>query len=62
MTWFAILRNLQGGMVQVCNDQEKTQSERDSHSKNRGGHVVVVVFFLFSLEKLLYVTNVHNIT
>ena len=23
--------------VQVGNDQEKTQSERDSHSKNRGG-------------------------
>ena len=23
--------------VQVGNDQEKTQSEKDSHSKNRGG-------------------------
>ena len=22
---------------QVCNDQEKAQSERDSHSKNGGG-------------------------
>ena len=26
-----------GKKVQVGNDQEKTQSERDSHSKNRGG-------------------------
>ena len=23
--------------VQECNDQEKVQSENDSHSKNRGG-------------------------
>ena len=25
------------GKVQVGKDQEKTQSEKDSHSKNRGG-------------------------
>ena len=25
------------GKVKVGNDQEKAQSERDSHSKNRGG-------------------------
>ena len=25
------------GKVQVGNDQEKAQSEKDSHSKNRGG-------------------------
>ena len=23
--------------VQVCKDQEKAQSEKDSHTKNRGG-------------------------
>ena len=29
--------NLQFKKVQVGKDQEKAQSERDSHSKNRGG-------------------------
>ena len=29
--------SIQGQMVQVGNDQEKAQSEKDSHSKNRDG-------------------------
>ena len=29
--------NLQAKKVQVGKDQEKAQSEKDSHSKNRGG-------------------------
>ena len=28
--------------VQVGNDQEQVQSERDSHSKNRGGKIQIV--------------------
>ena len=31
------LAKLQDGKVQVGKDQEKAQSEKDSHSKNRGG-------------------------
>ena len=27
--------------VQVDNDQEKAQSERDSHSKNRDGKIII---------------------
>ena len=32
-----ITPNIEHKKVQVGNDQEKAQSERDSHSKNRGG-------------------------
>ena len=32
-----IVINHEGKKVQVGKDQEKAQSERDSHSKNRGG-------------------------
>ena len=31
--------NLTEEFSQVGNDQEKAQSEKDSHSKNRGGYV-----------------------
>ena len=34
---FSHLGFLSGKKVQVGKDQEKAQSERDSHSKNRGG-------------------------
>ena len=37
MTKMAILFVLCYGKVQVGKDQEKAQSEKDSHSKNRGG-------------------------
>ena len=42
MTWYIIKANNVhlyhvSKKVQVGNDQEKAQSERDSHSKNRGG-------------------------
>ena len=33
----AISKNYTREKVQVGNDQEKAQSEKDSHSKNRGG-------------------------
>ena len=35
--FFSGLSRLQGKKVQVGKDQEKAQSEKDSHSKNRGG-------------------------
>ena len=31
--------------VQVGNDQEKTQSDKDSHSKNRGGKKLNSAFY-----------------
>ena len=33
----SVATNKQNEKVQVGKDQEKAQSERDSHSKNRGG-------------------------
>ena len=35
--YMAVKANLYSKKVQVGKDQEKAQSERDSHSKNRGG-------------------------
>ena len=37
MSVFVIIVSVHCKKVQVGKDQEKTQSEKDSHSKNRGG-------------------------
>ena len=36
VTW--VLLDMQ---IKVCNDQERAQSDRNSHSKNRGGKHIV---------------------
>ena len=33
--------------LKVCNDQEKAQSERDSHSKHRGGKTKLTIRYLY---------------
>ena len=33
----SVIQNIMDKKVQVGKDQEKAQSEKDSHSKNRGG-------------------------
>ena len=34
-------------MVQAANDQEKAQSERNSHSKNLGGKTELTIRYLY---------------
>ena len=48
ITYSKIVHNLLK-KVQVGKDQEKAQSEKDSHSKNRGGNIVVGVSCLIYL-------------
>ena len=36
-----------GKKVQVGKDQEKAQSEKDSHSKNRGGEKKLTIRYLY---------------
>ena len=44
--------------VKVGNDQEKAQSERNSHSKNRGGKTTLAISYLYlenlSVRRIVY--------
>ena len=51
MTMYICGRNRDYEKVQVGKDQEKAQSEKDSHFKNQGGKMLLVVFvFCLILE------------
>ena len=52
---------LQYKKVQLGNDQEKVQSERNSHSKNRGGRKQIDNYSCryLSLESLQYVHSIQ---
>ena len=41
--------------VQVGKDQEKAQSEKDSHSKNRGGKTFILFTLYVRLHLFIYV-------
>ena len=47
------------GKVQVGNDQEKVQSERNSHSKNRGGKNKLTIRYLY-LENISFPKGGHS--
>ena len=54
--------------VQVGKDQEKAQSEKDSHSKNRGGKTKLTIRYLYHVnisyevvdEKLLVMKKMYD--
>ena len=46
--------------VQVGKDQEKAQSEKDSHSKNRGGKIVCVKALHIGIPQPIKLTRVFT--